>query len=115
MVQAVAVPVRVVAVLVSDHSGRTGTVKLPAPTVPTAPVTSSRGITTRLAFTMPAPARLPVTVTLSPTRTSVRSGEVVPGTRKCVYCETLIVQPVAVPVRVVAVLLGANGMIGPKP
>ena len=39
MVQGVAVPVRVVAVLVRDHTDLIGTVKLPAPTVPTAPVT----------------------------------------------------------------------------
>ena len=105
MVQAVAVPVRVVAVLVSDHIGLRGMVKLSVPTVPTAPVTSSRGMTTRLAFTMPEPARRPVTVTLSPTTTSDRL--------KRVYCDTSTVKPVVVPV--VAVPVRGTGVMGPKP
>src|ERR1022692_793692 len=109
MVQAVAVPVRVVAVLVSDHIGLRGMVKLLPPTVPTAPVTSSRGITTRLALTMPDPARLPVTVTLSPTRTSDRPGDFIPGARNRVYCDTSIVQPPPV----VAVPVSETGIMGP--
>src|ERR1700677_4971505 len=111
-----AVPVRVVGVPTGAQRGLNVTVKSVVPTVPTVPITTFGGMTTRSAFTMPGPARLPVTSTLSPTTTSDKpAGGVMPGATNFVDVNTLMVKSVAVPVRVVDVLVRGTGVIGPKP
>jgi hypothetical protein len=72
--------------------------------VRTVPVWVTSGTSTEVAFTTPPPACVPRTVTWSPTRTSLRPGELSPGSRNLVFAVTSTVtvalcQPVGVMVK----------------
>jgi hypothetical protein len=76
-------------------------VKLDVPTEATVPVALSSGMTTEVALTVPLPARVPVTSTVSPTWTLDRLGELTPFSQYLVADETstVMVAPAVVSVK----------------